>query len=130
MRGLGETPLPLFAAADAREAMFSPESIVPIVALTPMSDGREVVEDCRSLALSLRAHPLTFLRDDLTRRGIARCADLAQIKEGRHVEVAGIVLVRQKPDRPRAFYSLPSRTKPASPMVSSGRTGSRRSGGP
>ncbi|WP_082678306.1 alcohol dehydrogenase catalytic domain-containing protein [Sphingomonas sanguinis] len=45
----------------------------------------------------LRAHPLAFLRQDLTRRGIVRCADLAHIKDGRHVEVAGIILVRQKP---------------------------------
>ena len=67
------------------------------VALTPMTDGREVVEDYRSLQLSLRAHPLTFLRDELARRGVVRCADLARIRDGRHVEVAGIILVRQKP---------------------------------
>ncbi len=56
-----------------------------------------MVEDYRALQLSLRAHPLAFLRQDLTRRGIVRCADLAHIKDGRHVEVAGIILVRQKP---------------------------------
>jgi error-prone DNA polymerase len=97
VRGLGEAPLPLFAAADEREAAFSPEGLEPIVALKPMTDGREVVEDYRALQLSLRAHPLAFLRDDLTRRGVKRCADLATIRDGRHVEVAGIILVRQKP---------------------------------
>ncbi|UAJ12714.1 error-prone DNA polymerase [Polymorphobacter megasporae] len=97
VRGLGEAPLPLFAAADAREAAFSPEGIEPVVALRPMSDGREVVEDYRSLQLSLRAHPLTFLRNELASRGIVRCADLVSIKDGRRVEVAGIVLIRQKP---------------------------------
>ncbi|WP_445192805.1 error-prone DNA polymerase [Sphingomonas sp. Tas61C01] len=97
VRGLGEAPLPLFAAADEREMAFSPEGLEPSVELQPMSDGREVVEDYRSLQLSLRAHPLTFLRDDLARRGIVRCADLARIKDGRLVEVAGIILVRQKP---------------------------------
>ncbi len=97
VRGLGEAPLPLFAAADAREDAFSPEGLEPEVALRPLSDGREVVEDYRALQLSLRAHPLTFLRDDLARRGIVRCADLARIRDGRHVEVAGIILVRQKP---------------------------------
>ena len=97
VRGLGEAPLPLFAAADAREAAFSPEGLEPAVALRPMSDGREVVEDYRALQLSLRAHPLAFLRDELTRRGVKRCADLAAIRDGRHVEVAGIILVRQKP---------------------------------
>ena len=97
VRGLGEAPLPLFAAADAREAAFSPEGLEPAVALKPMSGGREVVEDYRALQLSLRAHPLAFLRDDLARRGVKRCADLASIPDGRHVEVAGIILVRQKP---------------------------------
>lgn len=47
--------------------------------------------------MSLRAHPLSFVRDELTRRGVTRCADLASVRDGRHVEVAGIILVRQKP---------------------------------
>ena len=97
VRGLGEAPLPLFAAADTREDTFSPEGLEPDVVLQPMSDGREVVEDYRSLQLSLRAHPLAFLRDELTRRGVVRCSDLTTIRDGRHVEVAGIILVRQKP---------------------------------
>ena len=97
VKGLGEAPLPLFAAADAREAEFSPEGLEPEVTLRPMTDGREVVEDYRALQLSLRAHPVAFLREELARRGIVRCADLSRIKDGRHVEVAGIILVRQKP---------------------------------
>ena len=69
----------------------------PTLRFAPLTDGREVVEDYRALQLSLRAHPLTFLRDELARRGVVRCADLARIRDGRHVEVAGIILVRQKP---------------------------------
>ena len=106
VRGLGEAPLPLFAAADAREDQFSPEGHEPLVTLRPMTDGREVVEDYRALQLSLRAHPLTFLRDLLARRGITRCADLAQLKDGRHVEVAGIILVRQKPGSAKGILFL------------------------
>jgi error-prone DNA polymerase len=94
VRGLGEAPLPLFAAADRREASLTVE---PRVALTRMTEGREVVEDYRSVQLSLRAHPLTFLRPELERRGIVPCAALRTIKDGRKVEVAGIVLVRQRP---------------------------------
>ena len=90
VRGLGEAPLPLFAAADAREHE-------PAVALRPMTDGKEVVEDYRSIQLSLRAHPLAFLRPELERRGIVRCSDLGRIRDGRKVEVAGIILVRQRP---------------------------------
>ncbi|MCD2325006.1 error-prone DNA polymerase [Sphingomonas sp. IC-56] len=97
VRGLGEAPLPLFAAADRAQAAFTAEGIEPAVALRPLTDGREVIEDYRTLQLSLRAHPLTFVRDELARRGVTRCADLAGIRDGRHVEVAGIILVRQKP---------------------------------
>jgi error-prone DNA polymerase len=90
IRGLGDAPLPLFAAADARECE-------PEVRLTPMTEGREVVEDYRSVQLSLRAHPLRFLRPELEARRILSCAGLQGVKDGRKVEVAGIVLVRQRP---------------------------------
>jgi error-prone DNA polymerase len=90
VRGLGGTPLPLFAAAEAR-------GIEPEVALTPMTEGREVVEDYRAVQLSLRAHPLAFLRPALDRRGITAAAGLATLKDGDRVGIAGIVLVRQRP---------------------------------
>ena len=97
VRGLGEQPLPLFAAADERELNHSVEGIEPEVALHPLTDGREVVEDYRTLQMSLRAHPLSFLRDELARQGVTRCADLDHMRDSRHVEVAGVILVRQKP---------------------------------
>lgn len=90
VRGLGDAPLPLFAAADAREAE-------PEVRLDPMTAGREVVEDYRSVQLSLRAHPLHFVRPQLEARRIVPCAGLREVKDGRKVAVAGIVLVRQRP---------------------------------
>ena len=97
VRGLGEAPLPLFAAADAREAAFSPEGLEPPTSLRPMTEGREVVEDYRTLQLSLRAHPLSFLRSELDAMGIVRCADLSLVPNGRNIEVAGVILVRQRP---------------------------------
>jgi error-prone DNA polymerase len=90
VRGLGEAPLPLFAAADARERE-------PDVVLRPMTEGREVVEDYRAVQLSLKAHPVAFLRPELDRRGVTRCGDLRHVKDGRKVEVAGVVLIRQRP---------------------------------
>jgi error-prone DNA polymerase len=90
VRGLGAEPLPLFAAADARERE-------PEVALRPMTQGREVVEDYRSVQLTLRAHPLSFLRPRLDARRIVTCAGLGEMRDGARVEVAGIVLVRQRP---------------------------------
>jgi error-prone DNA polymerase len=96
VKGLGEAP-PLFAAADAREDQFSPEGIEPTVSLQPLTEGREVVEDYRSIQLSLRAHPVSFLREELAAMKIVTCADLQTIRDGRNIEVAGIVLVRQRP---------------------------------
>jgi error-prone DNA polymerase len=93
VRGLGEAPLPLFAAADERR----PEVVEPSVQLHAMSEGREVVEDYRALQLSLRAHPVAFLRPELDTRGHVRCGNLKQVKDGRKVTVAGIILIRQKP---------------------------------
>jgi error-prone DNA polymerase len=91
IRGLGGgKPLPLFAYADARGQE-------PEVVLTPMTAGREVVEDYRAVQLSLRAHPVAFLRPELDRRGIMPCAALRDLKDGARVHVAGIVLVRQRP---------------------------------
>ncbi|MEZ0496032.1 error-prone DNA polymerase [Sphingomonas sp. IW22] len=97
IRGLGAAPLPLFAAADAREGGVVPELAEPAVALDPLTAGREVVEDYRATQLSLRAHPLSFLRDELTRRRMVRAGDLRRMKDGTRLELAGIVLVRQKP---------------------------------
>ncbi|WP_419826226.1 error-prone DNA polymerase [Sphingomonas sp.] len=106
VRGLGETPLPLFAAADSREAATSAEGIEPNVALRPLTAGREVVEDYAALQLSLRAHPLTFLRQELSARRVRRCADLEQVRDGTRVEVAGIILVRQKPGSAKGVLFL------------------------
>ena len=123
VRGLGEAPLPLFAAADARAA----ESVEPPVALTPMTGGREVVEDYRSVQLSLRAHPLAFLRPELERRGIVRCADLARIKDGRKVEVAGIILVRQRPGSTNVtFVTIEDETGIANAIIWSDRFEAQR----
>jgi error-prone DNA polymerase len=97
VKGLGEAPLPLFAAADAREGAVSAEGIEPDVALRPLTAGREVVEDYRSTQLSLRGHPVSFLREKLDQMGIIRCGDLAGIRDGRNIEVAGVILVRQRP---------------------------------
>jgi error-prone DNA polymerase len=90
-RGLGEVPLPLFLRLDA------PEIIEPEVVIAPLSAGGEVVEDYRAIQLSLRAHPVAFLRAALDRRGLSPCGDLARMRNGSRVEVAGILLLRQRP---------------------------------
>jgi error-prone DNA polymerase len=97
IEGMADEVLPLFAAADKRERTIQPEVIEPEVELAPMTEGREVVEDYRSIGLTLRRHPLFFLRQELTERRILSCSDLHQLRDGQRVTVAGLVLVRQKP---------------------------------
>jgi error-prone DNA polymerase len=91
IRGLSDTRLPLFDTVPAEP---DPE---PAVALAAMTTGRQVVEDYRSVGLTLRRHPVSFLRHDLAERRIVRCVDLATIRDGTRLEVAGIILVRQRP---------------------------------
>ncbi len=95
IRGLSDTRLPLFDTVPAE-----PDA-EPAVALAEMTAGRQVVEDYRSTGLSLRRHPVGFLRPDLTARGMVRSADLPTIRDGKIVEVAGIILVRQRPGSAR-----------------------------
>jgi error-prone DNA polymerase len=97
IRGLSDAPMPLFAAADDREGRIEHEGAEPPVALVPMMEGREVVEDYLSKGLTLRQHPVAFLRGDLGERRIIPCAALHQARDGLRVTVAGLVLVRQKP---------------------------------
>ena len=97
IRGLRDEPLPLFVAASADRQSLIPELDEPSVSLRPMAAGGEVVQDYRHLSLTLRAHPVSFLRSDLRRSGMITCNDAMQSKNGRWVEAAGIVLVRQRP---------------------------------
>lgn len=84
--------LPLFdaPAAPAREHE-------PDVALPPMPPGEHVVNDYRWLSLSLKAHPLAFLRGRLDALRVTPSERLAGLRAGATRTVAGLVLVRQRP---------------------------------
>ncbi|PWR23802.1 error-prone DNA polymerase [Zavarzinia compransoris] len=83
--------LPLFrTAAD-------PGTVEPDAALTPLTPGQQVIEDYHRLHLSLKGHPVGFLRDRLRAAGAVRNIDLASLKSGRRLTVSGLVLVRQRP---------------------------------
>lgn len=97
IRGLRDEPLPLFSAAAEREAAVIPELNEPAVALRPMATGGEVVADYGHVGLTLRAHPVSFLRESLTHRRYLSCAAATRLKDRQKVETAGIVLVRQQP---------------------------------
>jgi error-prone DNA polymerase len=78
-----------------------------------------VVEDYRSTGLSLRRHPVSFLRADLQAQRIVRCAELAKARDGQHLTVAGIVLVRQRPGSARGvlFITIEDETGHANLIV-------------
>ena len=97
IKALRDDALPLFAAADDRAGLLRPELIEATVALPAMTTGREVVEDYRSTGLSLRPHPLAFIRDHLDSQGYSPCAALSNVSNGSLISVAGLVLVRQMP---------------------------------
>ena len=83
--------LPLFAASrPGRE--HEPDARLP-----PMPLGAHVVEDYRRLSLSLKAHPVAFMRRRLEARGMIASAALDKAPSGRRVTIAGLVLVRQRP---------------------------------
>ncbi len=89
VRALATTDLPLFAGQE--------DFTETVTAITPMQPGREVVEDYRTLGLTLRRHPLSFLRAELAADGMIRASDLPHTRDGSRIRLAGIVLVRQKP---------------------------------
>jgi DNA polymerase III alpha subunit len=49
------------------------------------------------LSLTLKRHPLAFLRAELAREGLVTAADLAHLPVDRRLSIAGIVLIRQRP---------------------------------
>jgi error-prone DNA polymerase len=92
--GAGDTGAALLSSGDS--SLHTPFG-EPDVQLPPMTPGEEIVHDYRSLELSLRAHPASFLRCDLTRLGIIRNEDLRAKPSGAHVIVSGLVTIRQQP---------------------------------
>ncbi|RSU71381.1 error-prone DNA polymerase [Sphingomonas sp. S-NIH.Pt3_0716] len=119
VKGLGNAALPLFAAADERAGKLREEAIEPTVILAEMGEGAEVVEDYRASGLSLRAHPVAFLREELKARRMITCEQLRTTRDGRWIELAGLVLVRQKPGSAKGvmFITLEDETDLANLVV-------------
>jgi error-prone DNA polymerase len=91
--------LPLFAAVRARE--LGNETDVPLPA---MSLAEHVVTDYQTTRLSLKDHPLTFLRATLAAEGISSCAETGAKPNDAFVRTAGLVLVRQRPGKGNAIF--------------------------
>ena len=69
----------------------------PLVTLPEMPLGEHIVADYQTIRLSLKGHPLLFLRDLYDSKGIVSCAATRDLAHGRRVRTAGVVLIRQKP---------------------------------
>jgi error-prone DNA polymerase len=89
VRGLSDiTELPLFA--------HQPVAIHK-VPLPVMTKGEHVITDYQTAGLSLKSHPMRFLRTIFTADGVLSCAQAAVQTDGTRLSVAGVVLVRQRP---------------------------------
>ncbi|MEJ6403199.1 error-prone DNA polymerase [Yoonia sp. 2307UL14-13] len=112
-RALRDAPdLPLFAETrdEGSEVAFP---------LPQMPTCEHVVADYQTLRLSLKAHPLSFLRKSMTRQGYRRAADLTQMRNGERISLAGIVLIRQRPGSAKGvcFITLEDETGVANIVV-------------
>ena len=84
---------------DAPVALFSghPVTDEQQVTLPVMEDAEHVVLDYAATSLSLKAHPVSFIREKLDQLKIVSTAALSNMEDGLYVKVAGLVLVRQRP---------------------------------
>jgi error-prone DNA polymerase len=91
--------LPLFGAAKANELGAEEDAALPP---TPMVE--HVLTDYQTTRLSLKGHPMAFLRRDLEREGVLSAAEVAAAKNGAIVRTAGVVLIRQRPGKGNAIF--------------------------
>jgi len=93
-RALKAAPdLPLFAYAQARdEGAENQPAELPAMPL-----AEHVVNDYQTIRLSLKAHPMRFLREHYAARKFITADRLASIKDGKRLSIAGLVLIRQRP---------------------------------
>lgn len=87
-----DVALPLFEAATAREQPDEQAKPLPV-----MPRSEQVVADYQTIRLSLKGHPMEFLREMFSRERIVACKEISHKNERRRVRCAGVVLVRQRP---------------------------------
>ncbi|TWC05921.1 DnaE-like error-prone DNA polymerase [Bradyrhizobium macuxiense] len=109
-----DVPLPLFEAATAREQ--PDEGAEP---LPEMPRPEQVVADYQTIRLSLKGHPMEFLREMFTKERVVACNSINQGNDRRRVRCAGVVLVRQRPGSAKGvvFMTLEDETGIANIVV-------------
>jgi error-prone DNA polymerase len=67
------------------------------ISLPEMQLPEHVIQDYSTVSLSLKAHPVSFVREKLQQLHVLSTNDLTKARDGQFVKVAGLVLVRQRP---------------------------------
>jgi error-prone DNA polymerase len=109
-----DVPLPLFQAAIARE---QPDENAKPLPLMPLPE--QVVADYQTMRLSLKGHPMEFLRERFTKERVVACKDVNHKNDKRRISCAGVVLVRQRPGSAKGvvFMTLEDETGIANIVV-------------
>jgi len=109
-----DVPLPLFSAATARE--LPDEAAQPLPAM-PRSE--HVVADYQTVRLSLKGHPMEFLRAGFSGERVLSCQATTALADGAFARCAGVVLVRQRPGSAKGvvFVTLEDETGIANVVV-------------
>jgi DNA polymerase III alpha subunit len=74
--------------------------------LDPMTPSERLIADYAGTSLTIGPHPMTFRRHELAMRGVLRAIDLPQVRTGRRVRTAGMVITRQRPGTAKGFVFL------------------------
>jgi error-prone DNA polymerase len=109
-----DVPLPLFEIAAARE---QPDENAPELPLMPLPE--QVVADYQTIRLSLKGHPMEFLRTMFASEGVTACSSVCHERDKQYVRCAGVVLVRQRPGSAKGvvFMTLEDETGIANIVV-------------
>jgi error-prone DNA polymerase len=109
-----DVPLPLFEIATARE---QPDEDARPLPLMPLPE--QVVADYQTIRLSLKGHPMEFLRAMFAKERVVTCAAVCDANDQARVRCAGVVLVRQRPGSAKGvvFMTLEDETGIANIVV-------------
>ena len=109
-----DVSLPLFESAAARE---QPDEHAKPLPDMPLPE--QVVADYQTIRLSLKGHPMEFLRPMLASEGIIACEAVCHDRDRQYVRCAGVVLVRQRPGSAKGvvFMTLEDETGIANIVV-------------
>jgi error-prone DNA polymerase len=109
-----DVPLPLFEMAAARE---QPDENAKALPEMPLPE--QVVADYQTIRLSLKGHPMEFLRPMFTKENVVACTAVCHDRDRQYVRCAGVVLVRQRPGSAKGvvFMTLEDETGIANIVV-------------